>query len=817
MSAGAKGSFGLAASNNWLLRGTKTNDFIFFTGNSNQSVIFGCSNTSNIQLAIDSSGQLSVGKSNPSYALDVAGDINFDGILRKAGTPYISSQWSNIGNTVFITESNIAIGTSTAISGFTSAYDSTFQSNVTIFGQLTVSNVQYVTSNVTILNSQIVNSNITTLNTLTFSNQTGQVFLDSLNANLGIETSTPQYKLDVVGDINTSGVFRQNGSQIISSQWSSNNSNLYIISSNIGIGTSNPEAQLHISSNAKIDGNVNLGNVTIQATANSNIVVGITNIDAIEKRTRLTNTYSSSIVKNWTPYSNGPFGNWYGLVWSPELSIFVGIKSNGANDQIITSTNGITWINRTTPVTKFWRSVCWSRNLGLFVAVGIDATDNVILTSPDGINWTAINAPLSTNWQSICWSSELGIFVAPSSTVPQVMVSSDGSTWTLYSTPKTGFGVCWAAELGLFVAVGANSVMTSSNGTTWTERTPANSNTWRSVAWSPELYMFAAVSNTGTGDRVMTSKDGINWVARTSPADINWLSVCWSSQLSCFAAVSSTGTLNRVMTSQNGIDWNTQVTPDGFYTVIAWSPELSMFVALGIGSNFIITRPALPAPKSVPYVHPSLLGTSSNNKVSISTDLIPSSNITYDIGNSNIKFKGLYVDGVQCTNIEFVATNLSANTLSASPVHLFLYGTPTAYTGVDNITLVGTSLNQSVETRIILSSNTNLNWNPSYTSNCRLTIPYNGVYTISYTAGAPIGWQATFAISKNTDTPSFDANTLSYGTIPYITTGYAAACISSTAFLTTADYLSFHYMNASSTQLNMTANNTISISLLYRT
>lgn len=430
----AKGSFGLAASNNWLLRGTKTNDFIFFTGNSNQSIKFGCSNTSNIQVAIDPSGKLSVGKSNPSYALDVAGDINFDGILRKSGIPYISSQWSNVNNTVFITDSNVVIGASNAITGFTTAYDATFQSNVTIFGQLTVSNVQYVTSNVVILNSQIVNSNITTLNTLTFSNQTGTVFLDSLNNNLGIETSSPQYKLDVVGDINTSGVFRQNGNQIISSQWSSNNSNLYITDSNIGIGTSTPQAQLHVTSNAIIDGTLSV------------------------------------------------------------------------------------------------------------------------------------------------------------------------------------------------------------------------------------------------------------------------------------------------------------------------------------------------------------------------------------------------LSGLQCGSLDFVSSSQPGNTLSSStPVHLFLYGTPTAYTGTDNTTLVGTALNQSVPTRILFSTNTNLNWTPTYSANCRLNIPYNGVYSISYSAGAPIGWQATFAISKNTDTISNDQNMLSYGTIPYITVGYASASIATTALLTTSDYLCFHFMNASSTQLNMTANNTVSITLLYRT
>lgn len=48
---------------------------------------------------------------------------------------------------------------------------------------------------------QITASNINTFNALTFSNTTGSLYLDSSNANLGIDYPTPEYKLDVNGDI----------------------------------------------------------------------------------------------------------------------------------------------------------------------------------------------------------------------------------------------------------------------------------------------------------------------------------------------------------------------------------------------------------------------------------------------------------------------------------------------------------------------------------------------------------------------------------------------------------------------------------------
>lgn len=147
------------------------------------------------------SNQIAIGKSNANYSLDVVGDINMTGALRKNGTLVTTTQWSNSNNIIYVLNSNVSIGTSNAVTGFTSAYDATFNSNVTINGQLTVNNVQYVTSNVTIYNTQTVNSNITTLNTLTFSNSTGSIYLDSSNTNIGIDYPTPEYKLDVNGDI----------------------------------------------------------------------------------------------------------------------------------------------------------------------------------------------------------------------------------------------------------------------------------------------------------------------------------------------------------------------------------------------------------------------------------------------------------------------------------------------------------------------------------------------------------------------------------------------------------------------------------------
>ena len=67
---------------------------------------------------------------------------------------------------------------------------------------------------------------------------------------VGINTPTPQYALDVNGDVNFSGVLNSAGVRFYSSPWMSNSSNAYITSGLVGIGTSAPSYNLHVAGTA---------------------------------------------------------------------------------------------------------------------------------------------------------------------------------------------------------------------------------------------------------------------------------------------------------------------------------------------------------------------------------------------------------------------------------------------------------------------------------------------------------------------------------------------------------------------------------------
>ena len=57
---------------------------------------------------------------------------------------------------------------------------------------------------------------------------------------------TPSYDLDVSGNINFTGTLYQDGVEFSGGAFQSLGSNAYYNSGNVGIGTTNPTAKLHI-------------------------------------------------------------------------------------------------------------------------------------------------------------------------------------------------------------------------------------------------------------------------------------------------------------------------------------------------------------------------------------------------------------------------------------------------------------------------------------------------------------------------------------------------------------------------------------------
>jgi len=276
----------VAASNNSFFSGSTANDVIFYTGIPSQRLMFGTSNGSTPSLVVASNivytnTNFGIMKSNPQYALDIGGDINFTGVLRQSGTSYVGSQWSNFQSNVFIMTSNVAIGKSNASYPLDVVGDMNFTGTLRQNGAPYVgsqwsnfqSNVFIMTSNIAIGKSNaaypldvvgdmnftgILRQNGVPHVSSQWSNFTSNVFM--MTSNVAIGKSNAAYPLDVVGDMNFTGTLRQNGAPYVGSQWSNTSSNVFIMGSNIAVGKSNAAYMLDVSGDVGFGGNINLVN-----------------------------------------------------------------------------------------------------------------------------------------------------------------------------------------------------------------------------------------------------------------------------------------------------------------------------------------------------------------------------------------------------------------------------------------------------------------------------------------------------------------------------------------------------------------------------
>lgn len=231
-------------------------------------------------------------------------------------------------------------------------------------------------------------------------------------------------------------------------------------------------------------------------------------------------------------------------------------------------------------------AVAWSESLHLWVLVG-----SGIATSPDGVTWTLRTSPPGTGnpIRNVVWSPELGLFVftCGNTTIGR---SVDGVTWESITAPVANgwVGLCWSAERMLFVTTsqdGAlNRVMTSPDGITWTGRITQETGDLISVTYGNGV--FVAPEATG-GRAVNISTDGITWTRNPGAAgDNGWTHVAFSPELSLFAAV---GTAAAVQTSPDGVVWTRRLTPGinadpyGILWVSSWGKFMVTTISVSLG------------------------------------------------------------------------------------------------------------------------------------------------------------------------------------------------------------------------------------------
>src|SRR5680860_71699 len=94
----------------------------------------------------------------------------------------------------------------------------------------------------------------------------------SFPGNVGIGTTSPAFALDVVGDINMTGTLFYKGSAFSSSQWLTNDFDVYYNAGNVGVGTSTPGSRLTVvGGNFQIDHN---RSIVVNSNLNTTLLLG---------------------------------------------------------------------------------------------------------------------------------------------------------------------------------------------------------------------------------------------------------------------------------------------------------------------------------------------------------------------------------------------------------------------------------------------------------------------------------------------------------------------------------------------------------------
>ena len=230
------------------------------------------------------------GNTNVTGNLNASGTINAIGGVNFNGSPITSSQWTTSGSTINYTGGNIGIGATSpqsklSINTSTQSPGSMLEINnrgdvaagswsAIRFGLDSNSYPNQYAKGGIIYESRdgynrgklhlVVN---TAANTANMSLSDALLTVDGTTGNVGIGSTTPGSKLDVAGNINSTGTINAtglniNGSPVTSSQWNGTTTIFY--TGNVGIGTNSPNSsyKLDVNGNTNVTGNINItGNI----------------------------------------------------------------------------------------------------------------------------------------------------------------------------------------------------------------------------------------------------------------------------------------------------------------------------------------------------------------------------------------------------------------------------------------------------------------------------------------------------------------------------------------------------------------------------
>lgn len=230
-------------------------------------------------------------------------------------------------------------------------------------------------------------------------------------------------------------------------------------------------------------------------------------------------------------------------------SLFVTVTSSGTG---ATSTNGITWTNRTIRSGVFFQGLAFGNN----VWFASNGPSNSSSRSTDGITWTDVTGPTPFGSNSVAFGAGIFFALKNSAFGNEGFSSTDAITWTSRTMPTTYYEVVEFLN-NRFIALGRDntSAAYSTNGITWSQATMPSSAIWSYVTYGNGIFLAVPGGFSAT-TAAASSTDGITWTARTLPVSSTWRGTSFNNGV--FVAISST---TSAYTSTDAITWTLRTLP----------------------------------------------------------------------------------------------------------------------------------------------------------------------------------------------------------------------------------------------------------------
>jgi len=305
--------------------------------------------------------------------------------------------------------------------------------------------------------------------------------------------------------------------------------------------------------------------------------------ETIEEEQKDKFVIGEAFLQSWTARRSAAQVNFLDVSYGNGLIVAVGSNIGGTAGIIQSSSdNGNSWTARTVPGTVSAVNGT-AYGSGLFVAVGQkDGVDGYIATSTDGITWVERTNPQNLNLSTVAFNNGLFVAAGESSAggpITYIATSTDGITWVDRS-PAVFYGNCskviWGNNEWIIIS---SVVLTSPDGITWTQIGSTSVSLYSDLVWDGKNYV--ATYQAGVyGDGIYVSPDGDIWTGKPTPHDTPLRAIEYAQGV-YVATGDEFASQTVILTSKDATDWTNINVP-------ANVPSTRMTAITFINNKFVI-------------------------------------------------------------------------------------------------------------------------------------------------------------------------------------------------------------------------------------